>query len=143
MTNRLKGRDSMRYVKLEQFFMDILCCPICKTSLELAKNQATCKKCGSNYLNRNGIWDFRIISPDYCLPPDLKEWRRVQDNYESLPARLAKLTDEEQEKIYCSLRLKSERTQMTIRVKPTHWQLYKRLIVLEVDRPVRTYLKTL
>ena len=92
----------MRYVKLEQFFMDILCCPICKTSLELAKNQATCKKCGSNYLNRNGIWDFRIISPDYCLPPDLKEWRRVQDNYESLPARLAKLTDEEQEKIYFS-----------------------------------------
>ena len=94
------GRDSMKYVKLDQSFKDILCCPICKALLDLSENQATCKKCGSNYLSRNRIRDFRILPPDYCLPSVLKEWRRVQDNYESLPAKLAQLTNEEQEEVY-------------------------------------------
>ena len=90
----------MRYVKLEQSFKDILCCPICKASLDLGENQAICKECGSNYPNRNGIWDFKILPPDYCLPSVLKEWRKAQDKYESLPTKLAQLTNEEQERVY-------------------------------------------
>ena len=92
----------MKHVKLDQSFKDILCCPICKASVALQENQATCKKCGSKYLSRNGIWDFRILPPDYCLPSVLKEWRRIQDKYESIPVKLAQLTSEKQEEVYFS-----------------------------------------
>ena len=92
----------MKYVKLEPDFRLMLCCPICKALLESAENEFLCKQCGSNFLNRNGIWDFRVFPPDYCLPSVLREWRKAQDKYESLPAKLAQLTNEEQEEIYFS-----------------------------------------
>lgn len=77
------------YVKLDPNIIDIICCPLCKGSIEMINQKFICKDCLTEYPSRSlkqgeseeRVFDFRIHRPDYCLPSGLVEWSDVQEGY--------------------------------------------------------------
>ena len=80
------------FIKLDKCIIDILRCPLCKSSIELQENAFICKTCSTLYPKRtirlkNGseyVFDFRIVRPSYCVPFGLKKWNDMQNIYEDV-----------------------------------------------------------
>lgn len=68
--------------KLDKAVQDMLCCPLCKSSLTAAKHQFACVTCGTIFPQRKGVFDFRIRHPEYCRPSGTEKWSEIQDKYE-------------------------------------------------------------
>ena len=80
------------FVKLDRDVIDILCCPLCKSSIEFQNSEFLCRNCLTLYpritINqKNGreyVFDFRIERPDYCIPPGWAKWHIMQNIYEDV-----------------------------------------------------------
>jgi len=70
-------------VKLDEFFISILCCPLCKGKLKIGQDSCCCQDCGMCYPAIGGSYEFRIRYPAYCLGPQLKKFEETQAAYES------------------------------------------------------------
>lgn len=78
------------YTKLDQEIINILCCPLCKGSLESTDDGFFCKNCASQYPLRDiqqgkekeRVSDFCIHRPDYCITAGFAKWLDVQSDYE-------------------------------------------------------------
>jgi ubiquinone/menaquinone biosynthesis C-methylase UbiE len=79
-------------IKLDECIIDILRCPLCKSSIELLENAFICKTCSTLYPKRaiklknsnEYVFDFRVVRPSYCVPAGLKKWNDMQDIYEDI-----------------------------------------------------------
>ena len=57
-------------------FLNLLCCPICKTNLNLKKNSLSCKNCGEKFLVKNKLVKMLVgISKDEEF--SIKKWDRI------------------------------------------------------------------
>ena len=80
------------FLKLDECVIDILRCPLCKSSIELQENMFTCKTCSTFYPKRivrlknssEYVFDFCVDRPNYCVPIGLKKWNAMQDIYEDV-----------------------------------------------------------
>lgn len=80
------------YIELSQEALELLCCPQCKTDLELSDNQFKCPACGLIFPLRqiqaasatgDQVYDFRIHRPDCLVPTNERSWQKFQLLYES------------------------------------------------------------
>jgi len=55
----VQNNDKGYIKKKNEKFEDILCCPICKSNLDLEKNSAKCQECNKSFKKAKGIWDLR------------------------------------------------------------------------------------
>ena len=77
------------FVKLDDDVIDILCCPLCRGAVEMAKGRFVCKDCGTAYSecsiaqerDKEYVFDFRIHRPTYCIPTATAKWAEVQEGY--------------------------------------------------------------
>jgi ubiquinone/menaquinone biosynthesis C-methylase UbiE len=78
-------------IKLDQELIDLLCCPYCKSDIELIDEVFICTDCKLKFskkkLNIDNshveyIYDFRISIPDYCIPESRKRWINYQNAFE-------------------------------------------------------------
>lgn len=89
MNPKLKKIEFM-YVKLDTDIISILCCPLCKGPIEMINQKFICKNCATEYPSysvkqgesEERIFDFRIHTPDYCLPGGLAKWSDMQKEHE-------------------------------------------------------------
>jgi len=83
-------KNKKMYTKLDQEIINILCCPLCKGSLEMVGDKFFCKDCANQYplhdvqqeKEKEGVFDFRIYRPDYCITAGFAKWFDVQSDYE-------------------------------------------------------------
>lgn len=77
--------------KLDEELIGVLACPLCKGDLERSPERFHCRACGLvfprqdvriNETGLEGIFDFRIHRPEYCMPADYRLWAKGQDEYE-------------------------------------------------------------
>lgn len=79
------------FTKLDKEIIDLLCCPICKGSLEKKSDRFLCKECATEYPVKTfsvGDWDeqvydFRVQYPSFCVPDSVKKWGELQKEYEN------------------------------------------------------------
>jgi ubiquinone/menaquinone biosynthesis C-methylase UbiE len=84
--------DKDTFVKLDKGVINILCCPLCKSSVEFQDSGFLCMNCSTLYprlviSQKNGreyVFDFRIARPSYCVPLGLTKWRAMQNIYEDV-----------------------------------------------------------
>ena len=77
------------FVKLDDDVIDILCCPLCKGTVNMVGGKFVCKDCGTEYpkynivvgKNKEYVFDFRIHRPAYCMPDTVKKWFDIQGEY--------------------------------------------------------------
>lgn len=80
------------FTKLDECVIDILRCPLCKSSIALQQDVFICENCSTLYPKRaislkNGseyVFDFHVNRPNYCLPNGLQKWHDMQDIYEQV-----------------------------------------------------------
>lgn len=80
------------FVKLDNAVIDILCCPLCKGSVEMVGENFVCNDCGIEYrkrsvvqgMHKEYVYDFRIHRPAYCIPAIGAKWADVQEEYKKL-----------------------------------------------------------
>jgi hypothetical protein len=73
-------------VKLDDVVRSILCCPICKGSLEGTDSQFSCISCSMVYpiqtagkgSGQEHVCDFRIRPPVYCTSVVAAKWLEIQ-----------------------------------------------------------------
>jgi ubiquinone/menaquinone biosynthesis C-methylase UbiE len=78
------------YIKLDQEIIDILCCPLCKGPVIFGDQKFICKNCASEYSSykikqgksEEGVFDFRVQRPGYCLPQGMASWSDIQRGWE-------------------------------------------------------------
>ncbi len=81
----------MVYVKLDQEVIDVLCCPLCKGTVEMRDGVFVCEDCATRYPRRqvsqgelnDYVFDFRIQRPAYCASGSFSKWSGVQKEYET------------------------------------------------------------
>jgi SAM-dependent methyltransferase len=80
------------FVKLEPQIVEILCCPFCKDGLLKSPSGFACGGCGLFYPlttvvigagHTEGVYDFRLHKPPYCIPQGEVLWQETQNNYEN------------------------------------------------------------
>jgi len=77
------------FVKLDDEVVDILCCPLCKGTLDVVAQKSVCKDCGTEYHKRGvvqgrrkePVFDLRLHRPAYCIPPIVARWTDLQEEY--------------------------------------------------------------
>lgn len=78
-------------IKFDQKLVNILCCPICKSDLQMKNSGFSCQDCnllfplteikiGEGHLEK--VYDFRINRPSYCIPQSKVLWQETQMSYE-------------------------------------------------------------
>jgi SAM-dependent methyltransferase len=80
----------MNFTKLDNEIVKILCCALCKSTIDMIEQNFFCKNCGTQYLkccvehsqHTEYIYDFKIHKPSYCLPDLHMKWEDIQRNYE-------------------------------------------------------------
>ena len=80
------------FTKLDECVIDILRCPLCKSSIALQQDAFICENCSTLYPQRaislksgnEYIFDFHVDRPNYCLPNGLQKWHDMQDIYEQV-----------------------------------------------------------
>lgn len=68
---------------------EILCCPLCKGTVEILREKSVCKDCRTEYCKRSvaqgrhkeRVFDFRIHRPTYCIPTIMAKWADAQEEY--------------------------------------------------------------
>ena len=74
---------------LETYFEQMLCCPLCKDSLELSADTYMCYSCGTRYKKDGGISDFRLFAPEYARSSVQEEWVKGQKGFEQYADNVA------------------------------------------------------
>lgn len=77
------------FVKLDDDVIDILCCPLCKGTINMIGEKFVCKDCGTEYpkcsvvvgKHKEYVFNFRIHRPVYCIPDTVRKWVGVQEEY--------------------------------------------------------------
>lgn len=78
----------LELIELDDFFVSILCCPLCNGPLELVQKDSCCPDCGMRYPAIGNSYDFRIVYPESCLNVQLRKWQNIQADYEAKEHRL-------------------------------------------------------
>jgi ubiquinone/menaquinone biosynthesis C-methylase UbiE len=83
---------SEMYMHLDKTVIDMLCCPFCKSELHQSEGTFTCKVCGLSFPGKKitvgkgkeeTVFDFRIHTPQYCIPENLRLWQHGQNEFEN------------------------------------------------------------
>lgn len=89
------------YIKLDHDVINILCCPLCKSIINMIGEKFVCKGCGSEYpkynvlvgKNKEYVFDFRIHRPTYCIPGTVRKWIGVQEEYKKFHCKHKSIGD--------------------------------------------------
>jgi ubiquinone/menaquinone biosynthesis C-methylase UbiE len=80
------------YMQLENNVIDILCCPFCKSDLYQHDGLFVCNDCGLRFPGKKiivtkgkeeTVYDFRIHTPQYCIPENMSFWQHGQNEFEN------------------------------------------------------------
>jgi len=93
--------EKTMFVKLDDEVVNILCCPLCKGTLEVAAQKSVCKDCGTEYHKRGvvqgnhkeSVLDLRIHRPAYCIPPIVARWSDLQEEYKEYHRKRRSIDD--------------------------------------------------
>jgi ubiquinone/menaquinone biosynthesis C-methylase UbiE len=89
------------FVKLDDDVIDILCCPLCKSTINMIGEKFVCKDCGTEYPKYNVVggkhkeyvFDFRIHRPAYCIPDIIEKWVDMQEEYKKFHSKHKSIDD--------------------------------------------------
>jgi SAM-dependent methyltransferase len=75
-------------IKFDRRLDSVLCCPLCKGSLDSAGGYYSCADCNSRYVETatfgGRTYDFRIQRPAYLTPASASRWAKFQAVYEKV-----------------------------------------------------------
>lgn len=89
------------FIKLDDDVIDILCCPLCKGTINMIGEKFVCKDCGTEYpkysvivgKHKEYVSDFRIHRPDYCIPDTVRKWIDTQEEYKKVHIKRKSIDD--------------------------------------------------
>ena len=81
------------FIKLEYDVLDILRCPLCKSSINMAEEKFVCKYCVVGGKHREYVFDFHIQRPAYCIPDTVGKWVGVQEEYKKFHSKHKSIDD--------------------------------------------------
>lgn len=73
----------------------MLCCPLCKASLERCPHVYICHDCCTRYPKKSSIPDFRVIGPEYARSLAQAQWAEGQKGFEQYAADVAQRDSKE------------------------------------------------
>ena len=80
--------------KLDEVFLDLIICPICKNQLTHLNDIFICKSCGLQFMNSSSqIWNFILAYPSFLIQNEQNQLMNSQTSFEVREKAIAQEDD--------------------------------------------------